>query len=393
MPSEAASVASRTRTGVLAIPGTLNAENVGSVKVKLVDPSGDVTPYDHALAAALARRGADVELLTSRFLYGPVPAERDYALTELFYPLATRVGLEARRRRRAAKALEHPAGMLRLRGRVAAADVVHYQWLRRGDALLLPARRPRVMTVHNVLRRSGDTAVARRMDAVVVHTRHGARELAERVGVRPERIRVIPHGAFEHMLALPGEHPLPADLARVEGPVILCFGTVRPYKGIDVLLRAFARTQGAELWVVGRPLGTAMEPLHELARAAPGRVRFVTRYLAEPEVPAFFRRADLVALPHREVDQSGVLNVALAFGKPIVMTAIGGFEEVSGETGAGRLVEPGDAEALGEAMSELLGDPAGRRRLGEAARGAARGPYSWDEVARRTLELYEGLTG
>ena len=363
------------------------------MRVKLVDASGDVTPYDHALAAALARRGADVELLTSPFLYGPVPAERDYRLTEPFYPLATRLGPEAPRRRRAAKALEHPASMLPLPGRVGDADVVHYQWLRPADAALLAPKRPRVLTVHNVLRRSGATAVARRMDAVVVHTRHGARELAERVRVPCERIRVIPHGAFEHLLSLPGERPLPGELAEVAEPVILCFGTVRPYKGIDVLLRAFSQVPGAELWIVGRPLGTAMEPLHELARAARGRVRFVTRYLAESEVPAFFRRADLVVLPHRQVDQSGVLNVALAFGKPIVMTAIGGFEEVVEETGAGRLVAPEDPGALAGALRELLSDAAARERLGAAARAAAQGPFSWDEADRRTLDLYGELTG
>lgn len=363
------------------------------MKVKLIDPSGDVTPYDHALAAALARRGADVELLTSRFLYGPVPGERDYTLTELFYPLAARLGLEARRARRAAKAIEHPVGMLRLRGRIADADVVHYQWLRPGDAALLAPKRPRVMTVHNVLRRSGATDVARKMDAVVVHTRHGARELIERVGVHRERIRVIPHGAFHHLLDVPGERPLAPDLAAVEVPVVLCFGTVRPYKGIDVLLRAFAAVEGAELWVVGRPLGLPMGGLHELAKASAGRVRFVSRYLAEPDVPAFFRRADLVVLPHREVDQSGVLNVALAFAKPIVMTAVGGFEEVAQDTGAGRLVAPADPGALAGAIRELLDDAGARERLSTAARAAAQGPYSWDEVARRTLGLYAELTG
>jgi glycosyltransferase involved in cell wall biosynthesis len=224
---------------------------------------------------------------------------------------------------------------------------------------------------------------------VVVHTRHGERELVERVGVAPERVRVIPHGAFDHMLRLPGERPLPDELALVEGPVILCFGTIRPYKGIDVLLRAFGELEGAELWIVGRPLNTPMEPLHELAGDG---VRFVTRYLAEQEVPAFFRRADLVVLPHREVDQSGVLNVALAFGKPIVMTEIGGFEEVAADTGAGRLVPPEDPGALAAALRELLADPEASRRLGEAARAAAEGPYSWDEVARLTLGLYSELT-
>jgi glycosyltransferase involved in cell wall biosynthesis len=200
---------------------------------------------------------------------------------------------------------------------------------------------------------------------------------------------VIPHGAFDHMLRLPDERPLPDELARAEGPVILCFGTIRPYKGIDVLLRAFGELEGAELWIVGRPLKTPMEPLHELAGDG---VRFVTRYLAEPEVPAFFRRADLVVLPHRKVDQSGVLNVALAFGKPIVMTQIGGFEEVAADTGAGRLVAPEDPRALAAALRELLADPQARRRLGDAARAAAEGPYSWDEAARLTLELYSELT-
>jgi hypothetical protein len=75
------------------------------MRVQLVDPSGDVTPYDHALAAALARRGADVELVTSRFLYGPIPAERNYQVTEAFYSLATRHDLGSRRARRTLKLL------------------------------------------------------------------------------------------------------------------------------------------------------------------------------------------------------------------------------------------------------------------------------------------------
>jgi hypothetical protein len=153
------------------------------MRVQLVDPRGDVTPYDHALAAALAKRGADVELVTSRFVYGPVPQERDYALSEDFYRLGTRLGLDSPRSRRATKLLEHVPDMLRYRRRAGRADVRHFQWLplEALDGLLLPPQRPRVMTMHNVLRRGerpGSAAVTRRlaqsMDAVVVHTRHGA---------------------------------------------------------------------------------------------------------------------------------------------------------------------------------------------------------------------------
>jgi glycosyltransferase involved in cell wall biosynthesis len=368
------------------------------MRVQLVDPRGDVTPYDHALAASLARAGAEVELVTSRFVYGPIPEERNYAVTERFYRRGTAKGPEANRSRRATKLLEHVPDMLSFRRDGGDADVRHYQWLplEAIDGLLLPRRRPRVMTMHNVLRRErpGSAMVTRRlaqsMDAVVVHTRHGAERLVE-LGVDRERVRVIPHGAFDHLTRQPGEELLPEELAAVKGPVVLCFGTVREYKGVDVLLEAFRDVEGAELWVVGRPLGYDMAPLYELARRAPGEVRFVTRYISDAELPAYFRRADVLALPHRKVDQSGVLNTGLAFGKAMVASAVGGFVEVAEDHGAMRLVPPGDPAALAAALTELIADPGERLELGARAAAAAAGPYSWDEVARQTLALYEEL--
>jgi len=369
------------------------------MRVHLIDPRGDVTPYDHALAAALARQGADVELITSRFLYGPIPQKRDYALSEDFYRRGTSMGLDATRARRAAKLLEHVPDMLRYRRRAGAADVRHFQWLplEALDRLLLPRERPRVMTMHNVLRRgehAGSAMVTRglaqAMDAVVVHTCHGAERLAE-LGVDRERVRVILHGAFDHLTHQPDEQPLPDELAAVEGPVVLCFGTVREYKGVDVLLEAFRELEGAELWIVGRPLGYDMAPLHELAAAAPGKVRFVTRYLADAEVPAYFRRADVLALPHREVDQSGVLHAGLAFGKAMVVSAVGGFVEVAEDHGAARMVPPGDPVALAAALRELIDHPDQRAALEARAAAAAAGPFSWDEVGRQTMGLYEEL--
>jgi len=366
------------------------------MKVQLVDPSAFTPPYDHSLAAALTRAGAGVELLTSRFLYGPVPEASGYRVRECFYRRSSARGLSAPGRR-AFKAAEHLSDMWRLRSSIDA-DVVHYQWLTMPtlDAHLLPGRRPRVMTAHYVLPPSPSrrqAARARRlfgqMDAVVAHSEQGARRLRDEAGVDPSRVHVIPHGAFDYLARLPDEKPLPTELDDAEGPVILFFGLLRPYKGLETLLRAFQEVKGAELWIVGNPR-MDVEPLRRLAADAPGRVRFVTRFVEDAEMPAIFRRADVVALPYRDAEHSGVLYTGLAFGKPLVLSAVGGFPEVAAE-GAARLVPPGDPDALAATLSELVANPEARAELSAAAQAAASGPYSWDAVASQTLALYRKL--
>lgn len=366
------------------------------MRVQLVDPSAFTPPYDRALAAALARQGAEVELLTSHFLYGPVPEAEGYAVRERFYRRSAARGLDAPARR-LFKLAEHLSDMLRFR-RVAAADVVHYQWLTLPglDARLLPPRRPRVMTAHYVLPPSPSRrqlASARRafgaMDAVVAHSEHGARRLRDVVGLDPGRVHVIHHGAFDYLTRLPDEKPLPPELEGADGPVILFFGLLRPYKGIDVLLEAFRRIEGAELWIAGNAR-MEVEPLRRLAADAPGRVRFLTRFVEDAEIPAIMRRADVVALPYRDVEHSGVLYAALAFAKPLVLTAVGGFPEVAGQ-GAAWLVPPGDPEALAAALAELVRNENTRTALAAAAAETAAGAYSWDEAARQTLALYREL--
>ncbi len=113
-------------------------------------------------------------------------------------------------------------------------------------------------------------------------------------------------------------------------------------------------------------------------------MRFVPRFVSESELKALFARADVVVLPYsatERLDQSGVLATALALGKAIVVSDVGGFPEVAA-TGAARLFPAGDPEALAGALNELLADPPARQRLGNQARAAADGPYSWREAAK-----------
>jgi glycosyltransferase involved in cell wall biosynthesis len=227
------------------------------------------------------------------------------------------------------------------------------------------------------------------MDAVVAHSEHGAARLRETVGLDPDRVHVIPHGAFDYLTRLAEEKQLPAELEGADRPVILFFGLLRPYKGIDTLLRAFASVKGAELWIVGNPR-MDVAPLRALAGEASGRVRFLTRFVDDAEIPPILRRADLLVLPYRDAEQSGVLYTGLAFGKPLVLSAVGGFPELAA-TGAARLVPPDDVPALAAALIDLIGDEPARAELALAAEKAAAGPYSWDRVAERTLSLYREL--
>ena len=364
------------------------------MRVQIVDPPAFTPPYDRALCAALAHAGADVELVTSRFEYAPVAPAQGYRVNELFYRRSTRRGLDAPGRR-GLRLAEHVPGMRRLRAHAARADVVHLQWLSIPDLdrFLLPPR-PRAFTVHYPLPRS-TTARARqrmllsRMDALIAHSEYGAAELRELVD-DPARVHAVPHGAFDHLTRQPDELPLPPDLAEVDGPVVLCFGLIRPYKGVDVLLEAFSEIEGAELWIVGMPR-MDIGPLEALAKRCSAPVRFVPRFITDREIPAYFRRADIVALPYRAIEQSGVLYTALAFGNAIVASSVGGFTEIGERHGALRLVAPGDPGELRDALAELLRDDAMRESLASRAAEAAASIYSWQRIAEQTLDIYRRL--
>ena len=369
------------------------------MRVQIVDPSAYTPPYDHALCAALARTGLEVELVTSPFAYGEVPVPDGYRVNELFYRNAR--GAPGSRLRVASKLAEHVPDMLALRRDAATADAVHFQWLavQPLDRFLLP-RRPVVLTAHDLLPREprpfalhAQRRLYDAVDAIVAHSDYGRHRLVDELGVDPGKVRVIHHGAFDFLTRTP-ERPLPRELeaGADDRPVALFFGLLRPYKGIEVLLRAWrALAPRGELWIVGR---SRMDVERLRAEAPPG-VRWVPRFVSEGELVACFRRADVLVLPYlrtERFDFSGVLATALAFGKPSVLSDIGGFAEVA-RAGAASLVPPNDPEALAATLGQLLDDPQKRERLADGARAAAVGPYSWTRAAELTNALYREVIG
>jgi glycosyltransferase involved in cell wall biosynthesis len=350
------------------------------VRVVIADPPAYTPPYDHELAAGLARAGADVELVTSRFRFGSPPGPAGYRRSEPFYPLSSRL-FGRSRLRLPLKLLEHPLGMARLAGR--RPDVLHVQWLAvpQLDRYLLRLRAPGVFTAHDLLprrtagRRALWSELFSRFERVVVHSAAGRGVLLD-VGVEPERLRIIPMPVFR------SDPP-----RRDDGRTVLFAGVIRPYKGLDHALAAVERLDGVRLLVAGDP---AM-PLDGVRGRAHARVEWRLGYLPEAEVDRAHGEATVAVFPYRpEIDQSAALLRALGAGVPAVVYDVGGLAEPVRAFGAGRVVSAGDVDGLAEALGTLLGD---RDALAAARAGAerARQTLTWDAAAAAHLDLYREL--
>jgi len=349
------------------------------MRVLLADPPAFTPPYDHALASALARAGAEVELVTSPFRFGEAPAPDGYRRSELFYPVSSKV-FRRSRLRIPVKLLEHPVGLTRLRRR--KADIVHFQWLSAPevDDRLLRVDAPLVFTAHDILpRRTADKRdlwrrLFGRFARVVVHSERARDQLGELV--EPDRLRVIPHPVF------PSEPE-----RRDDGRTLLALGIIREYKGLGDAIEATKRIDGARLLVAGDPL----ESIDGYRAAAGDRAEWRLGFLSEDEVDRALGQSTVALFPYRpEIDQSGALLRALGAGVPVVAYDVGGIAEPVRRFEAGRVVPPGDLDALADAARELLDDPAALERARAGAERARR-ELTWDAAAQAHLELYREL--
>jgi glycosyltransferase involved in cell wall biosynthesis len=385
--------------------------------VVLLDP-GNFTPYYvDALCVGLHRLGLRTRVIASPPLFDAVDPAGRYPVEHCFFPsLAGRLGRLLRRRtrlRQVVKAIGYPAGVWRTWRllRREPAGVLHVQWalVPLLDGLLARALRARgwrvVYTVHDPLPGPERPLAARHqrcllphVDALIVHTPSLEQALVASYPELAGRVQVIPHGGVPEPL------PTEADRARArlrlglepDGPLLLLFGMLKPYKGIEDLLAALpavlARMPRCRLVVAGEPL-MPMQPVEQqidrlgLRHAVTLRPAFVP----QDQVAAYFTAADLVLAPYREIAASGVVVTAQGHARAVVVTRVGGLPEFVEPDSCGLVVPPRDPAALAEAICRALADPDELARMGQRARHRIAADHDWTDVARKTLALYQAV--
>ena len=221
-------------------------------------------------------------------------------------------------------------------------------------------------------------------------------ELQNTYELSESRLNYIPHGNFidyrENLSFEDAREQL--DIA-LDAQVILFFGQIKKNKGLSVLIDAFARLVAenpqAILLIAGKVWKDSFEGYQLQIDSIGIQERIVEhiRYIPDEDIKYYLTAADIVALPYSKIYQSGVLQLATAYVKPIIASRIPGFIEyiVDGETGL--LFEEGNAVALAGCMKQILSNPNTGHQLAVAAKERAEREYSWERVAEKVVEVYK----
>jgi glycosyltransferase involved in cell wall biosynthesis len=237
-------------------------------------------------------------------------------------------------------------------------------------------------------------------DHLIIHSHSGKEEITQLFHISSAKISVIPHGNYNFFKndTTPSKEQAKAQLGiPTNSKTILFFGAIRPNKGLENILHAMALIKAhlddIKLLIVGEPCEDynkytmIIEENH-----LHNNVYEKLDYVPHQEVALYFSASDMVVLPYHEITQSGVLQIAYAFGKPVVATAIGGFNEsVEGELN-GYLVPPNDTNALAEKIITLMSDKSKIDSMGTYSRYLSETKYSWDTIATQTLKIYSVCT-
>lgn len=374
------------------------------MRIAIVDPSLFTLPYDGHLCNGLAANGAEVTLYGRHLRRGEQLKDSSFAFIPLFYHLSELMpvgGRATKPLRSVLKAVEHIFDSIHFLIIISRTkpDVIHYQWMpipaldRYIVRKLKKKNIPVFFTVHDTSPFNESPTIKGQgvgwqsslelFDALFVHT-ETSKQTLEQYGIPPEKIIIVSHG----MLSFG-----PMEKSLTSQKTILFFGTIKPYKGIDILLKAFQKIANGRnilLNIIGSCQNDDIDRYRSLITTynIADKVNLDVRYFADAEIPQMLSNATIVVFPYLRIDGSGALLTAITYEKPFIASDIGIFHEIL-QNNRFSLVPTNDASALAERLAEVLDNPEKLKDLEIISKNIKSNIPSWNDIGALTLTNYQ----
>ena len=297
-------------------------------------------------------------------------------------------------------------------GLTVRGDILHVQWwtyvLAPVYATIMFIAKIRgkkiVVTMHNVkpheggvLKELANKSIVSLGSHYIVHTEEGKKDFVELYKKSEDSVDVVPHGIL--MPDAPMRNLTKSEARSLlkipkDKKVLLFFGIIREYKGLDVLMDAFAKVveevPEALLVIAGKPWQDWMYyqnfiDSHNLADF----IKTDLAFIPEDDIEKYYQTADIVVLPYRHFDaQSGAGMLALPFGRAMVVTDTGGLSGLVRDSRA--IVKPGDADEMSKILVTILKDESLQKKMERDSLLIASG-FAWGSIAKKTVKLYKSL--
>lgn len=304
----------------------------------------------------------------------------------------------------------------------SSPGIVHFQWLDRYkliDRLILPtiARmmgNKVVLTVHNINAGSRDNKdsrinrfslkyLYRISNHLIVHTSLSKSELMAEFGPRDSKISVIQHG-MNNRVSLKGMKTMEARALLGAGPeekIVLFFGNIDHYKGLDILIKSLDYLpdhflSDFRLLIAGNSKDERYTEkiISDISYSAHSqRITYRICYIPDEDVEQYFAAADCIVLPYRKIYQSGVIFMAYTFGLPIIVTDIGNFKNDMIEGKTGIIIKENTPEVLSNTIADFFNTEMYRspERTRDFIKNWANEKYGWESIGKDTRNCYEKL--
>lgn len=293
-------------------------------------------------------------------------------------------------------------------------DIVHFQFFRRRRIESLYFVMLKLIgiklahTVHDVtplnenkLDHFFTLMVYKTADLLFVHSNSNKRALAQQINLNEDKIKAVPHGDFDKYIL---DQIVTKPEARKffgltkEQNVLLFFGAIKEYKGLDILFNSLAlaskKINNLTLIIAGMPdpVELKIEYKNSISKLPKEiNVIFHDQFIPNEDIEKYFMASDVVVLPYRRISHSGVLHLAYSFGRPVIATNVGDFQETIDEGKSGFVLSSNSPENLSEKIIQTFSDRVKLEEMGKYARHLSESKYSWKNSADLMKPIYENI--